>query len=218
MSQSNDRARDATARRVAVVVPVGALERAKSRLGGNLDAEERRDLVIGLLERTLAATAASPAVWRTLVVSPDDEVAALAAEAGATVVRQASRGLNQGLEEARAVALAEGATALLVLPADLPQVSPAAIADVLAILDSSAPPLVAIVPDRHGRGTNALLLEPPGVIAFAFGGDSRAAHRHAADAVCTRVVELDGPLSLDLDTPEDLLLLQNGQPGTTDGG
>jgi 2-phospho-L-lactate guanylyltransferase len=207
-----------TNRRVAVVIPVGALERAKSRLGGNLDAEERRDLVIGLLERTLAAATATPAVWRTFVVSPDEEVASLAAGAGATVVRQASRGLNQGLEEARTVAVAAGATALLVLPADLPRIAPAGIGEVVAVLDGGEPPLVAIVPDRHGRGTNALLLEPPDVIAFAFGGDSRAAHRHAAEAVCTRVVELESPLALDLDTPEDLLLDQTGQAVTADAG
>ena len=203
--------------RVVAVIPVGALERAKSRLGANLDAEERRDLVIGLLERTLEATTASPGIWRTIVVSPDDEVAVLAAVAGATVVRQASRGLNQGLGEARDVAVAAGATAVLVVPADLPRISPAAIADVLAVLERGDPPLVAIVPDRHGRGTNALLLAPPDVIEFSFGGDSRAAHRHAAEAVCTQVVELDGPLALDLDTPEDLLLVQAEQVGTVDG-
>jgi 2-phospho-L-lactate guanylyltransferase len=205
-------------RQLAVVIPVGALERAKSRLGGNLDAEERRDLVIGLLERTLAAATLTPGVWRTFVVSPDEDVVTLAAETGATVVRQASRGLNQGLEEARTVAVEAGATALLILPADLPRITPAAIAEVVAVLDGGEPPLVAIVPDRHGRGTNALLLEPPDIIAFAFGGDSRAAHRHAAEAVCTRVVELESQLALDLDTPEDLLLDQTGQVVTADAG
>ena len=48
------------------------------------------------------------------------------------------------------------------------------------------------------------------MIDFAFGGDSRVAHRHEAEAASTRVVELDGPLSLDVDTPEDLLLVQTG--------
>jgi 2-phospho-L-lactate guanylyltransferase len=146
-----------------------------------------------------------------VVVTPDDEVASIAQSAGTRVIRQSDRGLNHGLDEARAAAVDAGATALLVLPADLPGVSPAAIEAVLATLDDQPPPLVAIVPDRHGRGTNALLLSPPGVIEFAFGGDSRVAHRHAADAASTRVVELDGPLSLDIDTPEDLLLVQTGQ-------
>ena len=201
-------------RRVAAVIPVGSLERAKSRLGANLDAEERRDLVLGLFDGTLAATAATAGIWRTYVVSPDEEVLELAGSRGATVVRQVDRGLNRGLDEAREGARRAGATALLVLPADLPRVSPAAISEVLAVLDDEAPPLVAIVPDRHGRGTNALLLAPPDVIGFAFGGDSRAAHRHAAETAGARLVELDSPLTLDLDTPDDLLIVQSTRAAT----
>jgi 2-phospho-L-lactate guanylyltransferase len=204
--------------RIVAVIPVGALERAKSRLGEVLDAEERRDLVIALLERTLAATRDTPRVSETVVVTPDDEVASIARSAGARVIRQSDQGLNHGLDEARAAAVDDGATALLVLPADLPGVSPAAIEAVLATLDDVPPPLVAIVPDRHGRGTNSMLLVPPGVIDFAFGGDSRVAHRHAADAASTRVVEVDGPLSLDIDTPEDLLLVQTGELQVHDAG
>ena len=205
-------------RRVAAVVPVGVLERAKSRLGGMLDAEERHDLVISLLEATLAATAATSGIWRTWVVSPDPDVAEIATAAGATPLRQETLGLNQGLEQAREAAIAAGATGLIVLPADLPRISARAIATVLETLDSTERPLVAIVPDRHGRGTNALLLAPPGAIDFAFGGDSRAAHRDAAERVCTRVVELGGPLALDLDTPDDLLLVQTDAGVAVDAG
>jgi 2-phospho-L-lactate/phosphoenolpyruvate guanylyltransferase len=197
--------------RIVAVVPVGELERAKSRLGEVLDAEERRDLVIALLQRTLAATQDTPRIAQTLVVTPDDEVASIARAAGARVIRQTDRGLNHGLDDARRAAVNDGATALLVLPADLPGVTPPAIEAVLTTLDDERTPLVAIVPDRHGRGTNTLLLSPPEAIEFAFGGDSRVAHRHAADAASTRVVELDGPLSLDVDTPEDLLLVQAGE-------
>jgi 2-phospho-L-lactate guanylyltransferase len=199
--------------RIVAVIPVGELERAKSRLGEVLDAEERRDLVIGLLERTLAATIASPRIAETLVVTPDDEVATIARAAGVRVIRQADRGLNHGLDEARNAAIDDGASAVLVLPADLPGVSPEAVDALLATLDHAGPPLVAIVPDRHGRGTNSLLLAPPDVIDFAFGGDSRVAHHHAAEAASIRVVEHDGPLSLDIDTPEDLLLVQTGALG-----
>ena len=197
--------------RIVAVVPVGELERAKSRLGEVLDAEERRDLVIALLQRTLAATRDTPRIAQTLVVTPDDEVTSIARAAGARVIRQTDRGLNHGLDDARRAAVDDGATALLVLPADLPGVTPPAIEAVLTTLDDERTPLVAIVPDRHGRGTNSLLLSPPGVIDFAFGGDSRVAHRHAADAASTRVVELGGPMSLDVDTPEDLLLVQAGE-------
>jgi 2-phospho-L-lactate guanylyltransferase len=204
--------------RIVAVIPVGELERAKSRLGEVLDAEERRDLVIGMLERTLAATIGSPRIAETLVVTPDEEVATIARAAGTRVIRQADRGLNHGLDEARKAAVDDGASALLVLPADLPGVSPEAVDALLETLDVTGPPLVAIVPDRHGRGTNSLLLAPPDVIDFAFGGDSRVAHHHAAEAASIRVVELDGPLSLDIDTPEDLLLVQTGALGVGHAG
>ena len=63
--------------------------------------------------------------------------------------------------------------------------------------------------DQHGRGTNALLLAPPDIIDVHFGGDSRDAHASAAAAAGARLVELDGPLTVDLDTPDDLLLAES---------
>jgi 2-phospho-L-lactate guanylyltransferase len=69
------------------------------------------------------------------------------------------------------------------------------------------------VSDRHRRGTNALLVAPPDAIEFAFGGDSRAAHADCAADAAARLVELaGGPLGLDLDTPEDLLRVQELAP------
>ncbi|HUP54276.1 MAG TPA: 2-phospho-L-lactate guanylyltransferase [Methylomirabilota bacterium] len=195
-------------RLVYAVIPVGRLDGAKSRLGEVLDAEERHDLVLGLADATIRAAVAAPGITETLVVTPDDTVRDLALAAGARPIRQRSRGLNAGLREARAEALAAGATAMLILPIDLPGVTPAALAAVLDTLDGDPGPLVALVPDRHGRGTNALLLDPPDVIDVHFGGDSRAAHVAAARAAGARAVELDGPLSQDLDTPDDLLASQ----------
>jgi len=212
--------RTATARGapgVVAIVPVGVLEGAKSRLGETLDAEERRDLVIGLLRTTLDATGRTPEIAETIVVTPDDEIRQLALEAGARPFRQRGQGLNRGLNEAREEAIAGGAVAILVLPIDLPLVSPGALADVLAPLHDPRRPLVVIVPDRHGRGTNALLVAPPDAIEFGFGGDSRAAHADCAREVGARLVELrDGPLALDLDTPADLLLVGGVLPEAVD--
>ena len=198
------------ARRIVAIVPVGSLERAKSRLGAVLDAEERRDLVLRLAERTIRAVVATPGIAETLVVTPDDEVRELALEAGARPLRQRSRGLNDGLREARDEAIAGGADAVLILPIDLPRVSPEAIGELVRVAVDHDPPVVAIVGDRHGRGTNALLLAPPDVIDVHFGGDSRDAHTSAADAVSgRRLIELDGALAVDLDTPDDLLLAES---------
>jgi 2-phospho-L-lactate guanylyltransferase len=203
--------------RLVAIVPVGSLDSAKSRLGESLDAEERRDLTVRLLQRTLQATTGAPAIDETLVVTPDDEVRAIALAGGARPIRQRGGGLISGLEQARDEAVAGGAQAILVLPIDLPLVSPAAIATIVEPLladrvDGDAP-LVVLVPDRHGRGTNALLLAPPEAIGFCFGGDSRAAHASNARASGADLVELaGGPLSLDLDTPEDLLIVERLAP------
>ncbi len=205
-----------TAPRVIAIVPVGAIEGAKSRLGAVLDAEERRDLALRLAAGTIGAAVATPGIEETLVVTPDDEVRELAARAGARPLRQRGGGLNDGLRQARDEAIAAGAAAILVLPIDIPRVTPERLAPVVALAGADDP-LVAIVPDRHGRGTNALLLSPPDVIEFCFGGDSRDAHEGAARAVGARVVVLDGPLTLDIDTPEDLLIAQAETPEAVGG-
>ena len=197
----------AAPRPLVVIVPVRALEGAKSRLGEVLDAEERRDLVVELLDRTVHAAAAADGVGAVLVVSTDPDALAVAERAGAIPLREHGSGLNGSLVEARSRAIDEGAGAILVLPGDLPSIDTPAVA---TIVEAAAGPgaVVVLVTDRHHRGTNALLLRPPGIIPFAFGGDSRAAHAALARAAGARYVELEGPLALDLDTPDDLLLAE----------
>ena len=120
--------------RIAAIIPVGTLAGAKSRLGERLDAEEREDLVEGLLARTVLAATAVDRLDDVLVASPDRDVLRRAADLGARTLRQRSRGLNAGLDEARDDVVAGGADAILVLPIDLPFVTSEAIAAILAPL------------------------------------------------------------------------------------
>ena len=195
--------------RIAAIIPVGTLEGAKTRLAGTLDAEERHDLVDGLLARTVVSALAVQGLEDVLVISPDPEVLTRAAEIGARTLRQRTNGLNAGLTEARADVVAGGAAAILVLPIDLPFVTAEAISAVLEPLSAHGKPgQVVLVTDRHGTGTNALALQPPEVIDFAFGPGSRHAHRTAAEAAGASYVEVGGPLTVDLDTPEDLVFVE----------
>jgi 2-phospho-L-lactate guanylyltransferase len=195
---------------VAAIIPVGTLEDAKSRLGRALDAEERQDLTERLLRRTVGAALEVDGLADVLVVSPDREVLGLASELGARTLRQKSRGLNDGLSEARADVIAGGAEALLVLPIDLAFVSAEAVANVVtALAEPGVPAVVILATDRHGIGTNVLGLRPPGVIDFCFGADSRRAHRDAATAADAAYTEVDGPLAFDIDTPADLVLVES---------
>ena len=196
-------------RLASVAIPVRSFEGAKSRLGAVLDAEERRELVDLLLRRTVAAALAARGVTEVIVVSPDPEVRRVAAAAGARPVEQRSRGLNPALHEARAAATGDR---LLILPADIPGIDAAAIERVLEAGESTGRRSVVLVPDRHGRGTNALLLDPPDVIDPAFGGDSRTGHAWLASSADAAYAEVGDVLELDVDTPEDLLLAEATAP------
>src|SRR5664280_310429 len=188
---------------IVAIIPVRGLERAKTRLGEVLDAEERRALVEGLLRRTIRAAIMTPGIRAVAVVSPDPEALVVAADSGAVTLPQGGGGLNEGLADGRAWARELGATAL-VAASDRLAASHAGV-------DRAA--LVVLVPDRAGEGTNLLLLSPPGVVPFHFGPGSRAAHADAAARAGAAYLELSGPLRLDLDTPDDLLAAETAGLG-----
>lgn len=184
-----------------VIVPHRGLEAAKTRLSPVLTPEERGALAARLLDRVLrVARAAVPDV---VVISPSRALRPLVEATGATLEVQHGMGLNEGLDEARAAAIADGVTTLVVLHGDLPTLTAR---DVTALADAIAEPRgVAIAPDGAGIGTNGLALRPPELMGFAFGIGSCAAHRARAEAagVIPIIVEREG-LAFDLDTPEDL--------------
>lgn len=99
------------------------------------------------------------------------------------------------------------ATSVLVVPADLPQLSPTDVATMLQV--GSEAPGVVIAPDHHHQGTNALYINPAGLIEYAFGEGSFAMHSARAGAAGAQlhIVELPS-LSHDVDVPEDLDFLQ----------
>lgn len=193
--------------RTWALVPIRGLETAKSRLGGNLDAEERRDLVESLLRRTLAAARDARRIAGTVVVTMDPEAAGIARDHRAVGLVERAPGLNGAIKAARSLAIARGATAVLVLPADLPAVAATALDALLDAAATAVVPgagLVALVTDQHGSGTNALVISPPGLIDPAFGPASRDLHGAAASAAGATFRELESPLGLDVDTADDL--------------
>ena len=111
-------------RRIVAVVPINALDQAKSRLSGILTPEERRRLVFWMAGRLLRTIALSGVAERILVVSLDADALDWVAARGATPIHQDGGRLNSGLFQARRAALHVGAEALLVLLADLPLLTP----------------------------------------------------------------------------------------------
>jgi 2-phospho-L-lactate guanylyltransferase len=190
------------------IVPVKPLRRGKSRLSGTLSEDERAHLNQDLLEHTLKTLNELKEVEQVLVVSRDPQALTIARAHGARTVREdGAPHLNTALTRATVVSKVYATSGVLVLPADLPLLSRQ---DILTLIErSNEPPVVVIAPDRHRKGTNALLISPAGLIEYDFGKDSFRRHCERARRAGARleIVELPS-LGLDLDLPEDLEMIQ----------
>jgi 2-phospho-L-lactate guanylyltransferase len=161
----------------------------------------------------LIALRRAKSIDEVLVVSGETMAVALAAgyDAAAVVDDPEDAGHSAATLRGIAAAIERGATRVLLVPGDCPALDPAELDDLLADADAEASdgPAVVVVPDRHGDGTNALLLTPPGAIRPAFGPGSRERHeRLAAEAgAACRVAEVS-TLGLDVDTVDDLAALR----------
>jgi 2-phospho-L-lactate guanylyltransferase len=193
-------------RTVAILV-VKSFSRAKRRLRGELSDTERRALVGAMFSDVLAALDRVPRLENIIVVSGDRVAQRIARGCGATVIEDDERGHNSAAAHGIRTALAAGIERALLVPGDCPLLDREEIEELLAHDPSEHSAL--IVPDRHGAGTNALLLSPPDVLAPSFGPDSRRRHMAHAGVAGIAAEVVDVPcLALDVDTPEDLHALQ----------
>lgn len=186
------------------IVPVKPLKRGKSRLAKVLSTEERADLNRRLLSHTLDTLTVIDEIEHVLVVSRDPGALALARDHGArTVQENGAPQLNISLARATVVAKNYATRGVLIVPADLPLLTPE---DVRAMLERiKEPPVVVVAPDRHREGTNALLVCPVGLIEYDFGPGSFQRHCQRAQQAGARLEIVDLPsLALDVDLPEDL--------------
>jgi 2-phospho-L-lactate guanylyltransferase len=216
--------------RATAVLPVKRFAEAKRRLAAGMDDERREAVVEAMLGDVLEGIGRARSIERTIVVS-DEQRALDAAEAvGATIVADpdgaghsaepttpgvdeteegAADGRSRGHSQAALAGIARaeglGAPCVVLLPGDCPLLDPR---DLDRLLTGMPDPFVAVVPDRHGTGTNALALAPPDAIRPAFGTGSCERHVAAARAAgVPYAVEELLSLALDLDTPADVVAL-----------
>jgi len=188
------------------ILPVKRFNAAKQRLAAGLDGERRRTLMAAMVADVLEAIGAARTIERTILVTGDPAAQEMAAAAGAEVVPDPEDGGHVGAALAGiARAEADGAGCVVLLAGDCPLLDPRELDRLLTGLPER---YVGIVPDRHGSGTNALALSPPGAIVPAFGKGSCARHvALAREAGVPFGVEELGSLGLDLDTPADVIAL-----------
>ncbi|HIQ09742.1 MAG TPA: 2-phospho-L-lactate guanylyltransferase [Anaerolineaceae bacterium] len=193
---------------VWAIVPVKPLRRGKSRLASVLSATERALLNQNLLLRTLQVLSQVEEIEQVLVVSRDSGALALARRHGArTLQERGDSRLNLALRHATTLLQMYHVGVMMILPADLPLLEADDVRALLAAVGH--PPSVVLAPDRHGEGTNALVVAPPGLMPYQYGPGSFARHVAAAReaGVEPRIVERQG-LAWDLDWPEDLEALR----------
>ena len=203
------------------ILPVKSFAAAKQRLAASLGAGSRQALARAMFTDVLGSLRRVPGLDGIVVVT-SDRTAEAAASADRLVVLPDTAGAGQS--EAALIgiahALAQGYDRVLLIPGDTPLVRPEDLAGLIAHRDEG----VVIVPDRHGTGTNALVLSPPDAIEPSFGPDSLARHVAASEAAAVpHRVEAVATLALDVDTPADLaelaaeLELRRGQAPSTRG-
>lgn len=189
--------------RTAAILPVKSFSRAKQRLGEVVGNERRAELAAAMVSDVLAALAEVPEIDEVVVVT------AQPFEADGVMLVHDPEESGQSAAAARGIAAAHGADRVLLVPGDCPALDPG---EVRALLAARAD--VVIVPDRHGTGTNALLLHPPTVMPPAFGPGSCARHATLARAAGATFEVRDLPsLCLDVDTPDDLAALRAALEG-----
>jgi 2-phospho-L-lactate/phosphoenolpyruvate guanylyltransferase len=206
------------------ILPVKSFGAAKQRLAAALGAGSRQALAQAMFSDVLASLRRVPGLDSVVVVTADR----LAESAALGERVQVLRDTEQAGQSAAALigihyAQARGFERALLVPGDTPLIDPGEVAGLLRLcLDDEVGAL--IVPDRHGEGTNALVLSPPDAIEPSFGPGS--CERHAAAARAAGVayaVERVPTLELDVDTGQDLELLaatlerRRGQAPSTRG-
>lgn len=193
--------------RTVAILPVKGFANAKRRLTTGLSPQQREALAEAMFSDVLAALENSKAVGEVLVVTRGRRAREIAAAFGARTLTDQERGHNAAALVGIHEAVKAEADRVLLVPGDCPALDPLEVDQLLA--RSTSPPSMLIVPDRHGTGTNALVLAPPDALAPSFGPGS--CERHALEAraagVSAEVVEVPS-LATDVDTPEDLEALE----------
>jgi 2-phospho-L-lactate guanylyltransferase len=191
--------------RTLAILPVKSFSEAKQRLRPGLDPVTRRELAEAMLTDVLEALGAS-AIDEIVVISAGARAREIAHDYGAAAIEDREDGHNAAAALGIRAGRTLGAQRVLLVPGDCPALDPGEVDELLE--RPARAPSVVIVPDRHGTGTNALLVTPPDALAPSFGPGSCQRHLANAKAAGIHAEVVNVPsLALDIDTPEDLGVL-----------
>lgn len=177
---------------------------AKERLATGLDPAQRRQIAEAMARDVIAAVSQCKQLDKIVIVSSEPAILEIAEGVADAVLEDPVTGHNDAAKIAAAWAVAQGCTRIVMLPGDCPLLDPEEI-DELVMRSRDDRLELAVIPDRMGTGTNALVISPPDAVDSSFGPDSRQRHIALGLSHGLRTAAIDvKSLALDLDTDEDL--------------
>lgn len=186
---------------VFAVIPVKTLLKSKTRLSIVLNPQERQTFTLVMLKDVLTATKYSM-VRHTILVSSDPTIKKLADNFGVTYLHERKRGVNQAIKQAIESCIHDGANSVLILPADIPLITPK---EINRIIELGLERTSIVISPSQNVGTNALLQNPPNLIPTRFGPQSFLKHCNEASArMVTFKVYRSQKVALDIDSIKDL--------------
>ena len=193
------------------IVPIKPLRRGKSRLATVLSEKDREQLNQTLLVKTIGCLKAVKEIDQILIVSYDPGALTISRDYGVRTSQESpNTNINKALRKGTLAAKAFNVSSLLIIPADLPFIEPESVRELLS--KAKKPPEIVITPDRRMNGTNALFLNPAGILDYDFGVWSFRKHVEQAEQKKIRIeIYNNDRLSFDLDIPEDLEFLRQSE-------
>lgn len=191
------------------LIPIKPLSRGKSRLAELMSDKEREFLNQKLLIRTINCLIAVPLIDQIAVISHDPAALHVSREFGVMTIQETRNiDINNALRKATQAIQASNASQLLIIPADLPLVLPGDITELLS--KSKGIEEIIISPDRRMSGTNALFINPIGILDYDYEQWSFQKHIEQAERKKIHVeIYNNDRIAFDLDLPEDLEYLRN---------
>jgi 2-phospho-L-lactate guanylyltransferase len=193
--------------RTCVILPIKPFDDAKERLATGLAAEQRRLIAEAMVRDVLAALSRAHEVDGVVVVSAEPKLTEIAGDTVDAIIPDARTGHSDAALAGVAWAIDNDFKRVVMIPGDCPLLDAGEL-DELIIRTREDRIEFAVIPDRMGTGTNALVISPPDAVAPSFGPGSRQRHIGLGLAASRRVAEHEVPsLALDLDTADDLMEL-----------
>jgi len=201
---------------ILVILPVKSLVQSKSRLTPVLNLQQRESFALDLLKRTLTVLKSSRGIGDILLVSWDMRVYELAERKGVHFLQEEGMCLNQALKQATQWSIERHFSSILILPLDVPFLEKEDI-ESMVMKGENKEEIVIIAPDQENKGTNALFVEPPGILEYRFGRDSFRRHwQQAIDRQIEIQIYHSPGIGFDVDSPSHYRsMLQRGLPRAT---